>query len=80
MKHYFMYHARGFSNEYLVLYADGVSDLQRARLYESECRARGGNPVFYYVTRKTADAALRKFGCTIENAENIRCRLPELFK
>ena len=75
MKAYYAYHARGFENEYIIIFADDERAKEAAKNYENERAQRGGNPLFYRVTRKQAEKM-----CDIETAENIRDRLPGLFK
>lgn len=75
MKTYYAYHARGFENEYIIIFADDEQAKAAAKNYENERTQRGGNPLFYRITRKQAEKM-----CDIETAENIRDRLPGLFK
>lgn len=74
MKAYYAYHARGFENEYIIIFADDEQAKTAAKNYENERTQRGGNPLFYRITRKQAEKM-----CDIETAENIRDRLPGLF-
>lgn len=81
MKAYYVYRARGFYNEFIIIFAETAAEKAAAAKYENECTARGGNATFDRITRKDAEKLLREYGCgTIDEcAENIRDRMPDLF-
>lgn len=81
MKAYYVYRARGFHNEFIIIFAETAAEKTAAAKYENECRARGENATFDRITRKDAEKLLREYECgTIDEcAENIRDRMPGLF-
>jgi hypothetical protein len=81
MKTYYVYRARGFYNEFIIIFAETAAEKAAAAKYENECRSRGGNATFERITRKNAEKLLCEYGCgTIDEcAENIRGRMPGLF-
>ena len=71
MKQFYKYHARGFSNEFIVIYAETTDEKKKAAQYERHCTEYGTNAQFYRIPAKQA----YKYNC-----ENIRDRLPCLFE